>query len=695
MIPDTGGTAQDWEAEDDPIVLSDDEDDPIVLSDDEDDQKLSHIPVNNAICEFISLLDEDDEQGTPAPPCTSSSPAPPQHTASKRNSEPQPPDAFVTSCNLISDLAKKLGPTACRVRFGDTVELSPQVPEPFQPGDFLRVVKIVENLSTGQVVLRGLVFRRNKYLAPMLSRTLNETHLVVTIDADDPRPYHVQGLEEIALAYAIRKRRLVVTNRAFPELSWRGDEALCYADHRKYIYENEVLVCRNVFANIYGKDERARKRTRPWQGLLRFILPGEADDVGGILTGLKGEDVGLSNEDPDVVAANWPLPQGPNNARQYSFADGFQGAGGASQAAEMAGLKVKYGFDHNIKACRTATRNFPRARIYRCEASDFPPPGFDPHVDILHLSPPCQPFSWANTRPNEAKNEKNTDAILALGKIIRAVKPRLVTMEEVDSLARKTNHSLWFGTLLGIIIDEGYSVRWAIHTVRDYGVSQPRKRLALIAARPGVPLPEMPPPTHGPPGSGLLPYVSVRTAIGGIPRDDPHHNPQSARRVDKAPYNPDKPFDKTIVCSNSEAYHWSGRKFTNRELAGIQGFPPTFQFVGCATDVETQIGNAVPPPYFKNIFMECIKTLRKVDGEQGHTDGRVGGGSDADSAAYRLLPIHKSAAAHRSITREPLRVGSSTPFQCSTMSGASAREAIMIDEKDNDSGDERVVIDLD
>lgn len=127
----------------------------------------------------------------------------------------------------------------------------------------------------------------------------------------------------------------------------------------------------------------------------------------------------------------------------------------------------------------------------------------------------------------------------------------------------------------------------------------------------------MPPPTHGAPGSGLLPFKTLRAAIGRIPRGTSHHDPESAKKVDELPYSPDQPFDKTILCKNSDIYHWSGlRRFTNREIAGIQGFPLSYRFEGSTTEVQKQIGNAVPPPYFEHVFQECIKVLREVDRKQ-------------------------------------------------------------------------------
>ena len=51
------------------------------------------------------------------------------------------------------------------------------------------------------------------------------------------------------------------------------------------------------------------------------------------------------------------------------------------------------------------------------------------------------------------------------------------------------------------------------------------------------------------------------------------------------------------------------RSFTPREAARVQTFPDTFEFVGCRSDVFTQIGNAVPPLIGKTIGQGILRYL--------------------------------------------------------------------------------------
>lgn len=347
-------------------------------------------------------------------------------------------------------------------------------------------MKIIENTSNGKIKLRGLPFRRSKYLRPMIRALLNEVCMVVTVDEEDPRPYQVQGLEEIPLVDAFRKRRLTITDLPFPMLSYR-EQTSYYSrgpDAKQIgtvIAETDVLVCRNVFTHIYGRGDRQRNRRRPWQGLLRPILYKEADNGDGLLTNGHAEvDLPLESDDDNIVVGHLMMPHGPNRPRQYTFGDACQGAGGVTCAAKLAGLKISWGFDNDETAVVTASSNFRQARIFQCEAAEFPPSGFDAQCDILHISPPCQPFSQANTNPNRERNERNTDCLFTIPHIIEAARPKIVTMEEVPGLL--SHHPIWFGKLVSLIHEQGYSIRWAIENVLDFGVSQPRKRLVFIAA---------------------------------------------------------------------------------------------------------------------------------------------------------------------------------------------------------------------
>jgi len=145
----------------------------------------------------------------------------------------------------------------------------------------------------------------------------------------------------------------------------------------------------------------------------------------------------------------------------------------------MAGLKVKWALDNNDIACRSYGMNFPDAVIHHASAEDLRVFAEDLYVDILHLSPPCQPYSPAHTRPGP-KEEINEPPLFAVGEIIRKVRPRICTLEQTFGLVQ--NHPRYFYALIGIIATQGYSVSWTIANFADYGLVHKRKRLIVFAS---------------------------------------------------------------------------------------------------------------------------------------------------------------------------------------------------------------------
>lgn len=72
------------------------------------------------------------------------------------------------------------------------------------------------------------------------------------------------------------------------------------------------------------------------------------------------------------------------------------GAGGATSGAKLAGLSVRWGLDKDPHSAATWNANFPTAKHYLMWAHEFiQVPGNLQRfvVDVLHLSPPCQPYS--------------------------------------------------------------------------------------------------------------------------------------------------------------------------------------------------------------------------------------------------------------------------------------------------------------
>lgn len=111
-------------------------------------------------------------------------------------------------------------------------------------------------------------------------------------------------------------------------------------------------------------------------------------------------------------------------------------------------------------------------------ASIYPPAQY--RVDVLHMSPPCQSFSPAQTVKPEDFEDKQV-VILAVNDLVKMIKPRIITMEETFGLLHEVNRE-FFKSVVNSLTEQGYSVRWKVMNFIEYGVPQARRRVVLVAA---------------------------------------------------------------------------------------------------------------------------------------------------------------------------------------------------------------------
>ncbi|TGO42369.1 hypothetical protein BHYA_0009g00480 [Botrytis hyacinthi] len=328
----------------------------------------------------------------------------------------------------------------------------------------------------------------------------------------------------------------------------------------------------------------------------------------------------------------------------FTYGDAFCGAGGTTRGAVMAGLRVKWGFDFDQHACTTWRLNFPGATCYEMSSerfvslatsspcsSDIPN---DVKVDILHLSPPCQYFSPAHTV--EGKNdEMNTASLFAVAAVIKIAKPRVVTLEQTFGILYPRFRG-YFSSLICMFTSCGFSLRWAIVPLAQWGLPQRRFRLIVIASCPGEPLPPMPPPTHSssPCLKNTKSFKTVSQTLREIPKSAANHSPQLLPEKDLRPYNPHAILPRTMTTSGGDNWHPSGKRgFTDREFACLQGFPLEHQFG--QNGIKRQIGNAVPPVVAKVLFEGIRKFMEVTDGvvrneEDGDEDENRDGDGEVD-----------------------------------------------------------------
>ena len=363
------------------------------------------------------------------------------------------------------------------------------------------------------------------------------------------------------------------------------------------------------------------------------------------------------------------------------------GAGGLALGLVQAGFALSHFYEMDSSACATLRYNTQsgssilsgttfQGDISKIEWLDNGPP-----VRLLSAGVPCQPFSRGGYHRGHEDSRNLFPTIL---KSVRLLRPQAILFENVRGLEREP-HRPYLEYVLNQIrypdVEPGqdepwqdhairlqqhdadpcvhptYEVRWSVFNAADFGVSQVRHRLFIVATQAGLPEYRFPVPTHSKrrllfeqstgiywESRGLVPpknastldmlreeesyqaWTTVRDAIVNLPapacretKDCNNHWSIPGARVYaghtgsqldwpsktlKAGVHGVPGGENAIVQENGLV-----RYYTLREMARIQSFPDNHYFFGARSNVIRQIGNAVPCSLAREIAAPLKKLL--------------------------------------------------------------------------------------
>jgi DNA (cytosine-5)-methyltransferase 1 len=607
-----------------PIIIEDGEDEDEDEEDEVDDEKVQ------GTMPFVDLTDEPVEEPV---------------ADDLEDVEPSPIVAVGSEIELHG-LPVQLGNKVKTLRKGMCVEL--REPNGRFRASFFRIATIIETVNGTK--LRGHYYTRTRNLRGLLPRQVNEVVLISHLLRNDSKNHHDwnrQSMDDIVPQQVLRIRQLKVTNDIYPVHNNSGNtywDAHGNPAGKDFTEVNGPLVCRWQYIMVYITEKK--DKAKEW--VLRRITAENADeglsipDEVNLFTWRAGKIPGgdvdskgkqttptieLQDDDEEKCVvdrtqtsssgSNARARMSPASKNDYSAGDAFCGAGGASRGIQQAGAKLIFAIDHWNKCAKTYRENFPKAQMHESDIFDFyTDAGNAYRVDFLHLSPPCQVYSPAHTRPGK-NDEINEAALFACGHVVHKVRPRVFTIEQTFGILQDRFRPQ-FDTLIGAFTTYGYSVRWKIVQFRNWGLCQNRRRVIIIGCAPGESLPAFPTDTHS--EAGARPFTTLSEAVGSNLRDgmQQHNLTEVSRRPRrKNSYDPNRKAANVITCSGGHSYHWTGKRdFTIREYARIQGFPDDHWFFGTHSDCKKQIGNAVPPTMAKKLYRHLINWLKTMDGVQ-------------------------------------------------------------------------------
>ncbi len=301
------------------------------------------------------------------------------------------------------------------------------------------------------------------------------------------------------------------------------------------------------------------------------------------------------------------------------------GAGGQALGLEQAGFDHLALVDNDRSCCASLRANRPSWNVVETDLEGFDGKPFE-GVDLLSGGLPCPPFSVAGKQLGK-DDERNL--FPAFFRLVREIKPRAVLVENVRGFLDPvfSNYRDLIKAQFGAL---GYECDWKLLTASDFGVSQLRPRVAIVALPRlsfrhfSFPTERTEPKSVGhllrdlmkaqdwvgadtwaETASGIAP-----TIVGGSKKHGgPDLGPTRARRAwAELGVN-----GKTIADGPPTRDHDGMPKLTVRMVARVQGFPDDWQFVGRKTAAYRQVGNAFPPPVAKALGTSIAQALHKAE----------------------------------------------------------------------------------
>ncbi|MGA7796972.1 MAG: DNA cytosine methyltransferase [Candidatus Acidiferrales bacterium] len=224
-----------------------------------------------------------------------------------------------------------------------------------------------------------------------------------------------------------------------------------------------------------------------------------------------------------------------NVARRPIGIDLFAGAGGLSLGFEQAGFDVAAAVEIDPIHCAVHEYNFPNCGIVCTDASKTnakkirEAAGLNgTPIDAVFGGAPCQGFSLIGHR---ALDDPRNRLILEFVRLTVELDAPYFVLENVKGLTIG-DHRRLLDELIETFDGEGYNalVPYSVLNAADFGVPQDRRRLFLMGAKKGLPLPSYP---KNPGGKGS---VTVWQAIGDLPDVDQYPELVESDAVAKAKF---------------------------------------------------------------------------------------------------------------------------------------------------------------
>lgn len=300
------------------------------------------------------------------------------------------------------------------------------------------------------------------------------------------------------------------------------------------------------------------------------------------------------------------------------------GAGGQALGLEQAGFSHRALVELEADYTKTLRMNRSHWDVRCADMATFDGRPFH-GTDLFAGGLPCPPFSVAGKQLGE-HDERNL--FPAAIRLIDEIRPKAIMIENVRGFLSGVFEDYRHGLKqqLGKL---GYVTDWRLLNASDFGVSQLRPRVVIVALRrdytDSFDWPTAAP--YNPPSVGALladlmaenGWIGAAqwaesandiapTIVGGSKKHGgPDLGPTRARRAWAS-----LGVEGRTIADTAPAVDFVGMpRLTTKMVARLQGFPDDWQFFGRKTTAYRQIGNAFPPPVARAVGAHIASALQR------------------------------------------------------------------------------------
>lgn len=285
------------------------------------------------------------------------------------------------------------------------------------------------------------------------------------------------------------------------------------------------------------------------------------------------------------------------------------GAGGQALGLELAGFEPDALVEIDNHCCNTLRYNRPHWNVVEADLKEFDGTRYK-DIDLLAGGVPCPPFSKAG---KQLGKDDERDLFPEALRLVDECKPRAVMLENVRGFLDAVFED-YRCNLKRQLEKMGYVADWRLLNASDFGVSQLRPRVVIVAIRKELSenftwprSQESNPKTVGEllydqmvsnGWKGAKKWMKMAddiapTIVGGSKKHGgPDLGPTRAKRAWAT-----LGVDGMGIANDVPERDFVGMpRLTVDMVARIQGFPDEWQFTGKKTPAYRQVGNAFPPP---------------------------------------------------------------------------------------------------